>query len=133
MNAELQHALAELLTAMLAAAKDGTTWAKGEIPLLIQERLQYALFERAMMLVGALMLVALGRFLYKTGRLVDQRYEYAKAHNQYVEDDGAIWKAGACALWGLGGFFTIVAILDIAKVIIAPRVYVVDWLTSMIR
>jgi hypothetical protein len=41
MNEELQKQLAEMLAALMRVAQDGSAWAQGQIPMLVQEKILY--------------------------------------------------------------------------------------------
>ncbi len=126
MNEELQKQLAELLASLMNVAKDGAQWAKGEIPLLVQEKIALGRFEESIYFfapaIGACVLAWL--LVKKIGPLE------IKAEPDIPPLFSMIFGGIATVMLVVGagaGFH------DFAMVWFAPRLYIVEWLTSLVK
>lgn len=127
MSEDLQKQLADMLSSLLATASDGAQWAKGEIPLLVAEKILLGRVESTVMLAGSIALAIVLLWLAVTS--------YARASNH---------KGSSYDIWPErpGGFLFIVASIGLcvcsfsliasgryaAMVWFAPRLYIVEWL-----
>lgn len=119
MNPDLQKQLAEMLAKLTDVAGDATAFAKAQIPPLVQEKIAFGrVWESALL---AALLAALVLVLHIAGRAWRENWTgdgfggvmlYALAAGICI---GVIGQAHECLLaW------------------IAPRLYIVEWLTSMV-
>jgi len=120
---ELQKQLAELLRALLANAQDAATWAKAEIPLLVQEKIA---FGRAWETTGLVL------FLVGVGGLA-LAWRKWNAH-QFDDDDDKVGVAVALTFASIVmGTFTGSQLHDTLLVWFAPRLYILEWLIGMVK
>jgi hypothetical protein len=122
MNDELQRQLAEFLKFLLAQAQDATTWAKTQIPPLIEDKIR---FGRVWHSIVALVCLGLASQLWRFVR---------HAWRQIPDDDD--WTLGLVA----GAFgvavavgFALDALRDAVLAWTAPRLYVVEWLVALTK
>lgn len=125
MNPDLQKQLAEMLAKLTDATTGAATWAQTQVGPLVQEKIA---FGRAWETTSLLMAIALAVFL---GYLCKRSWQKAKDDDY----DNPCWPiAGVMTLLGvLGMFFGIADTLQsFLMVWFAPRLYIVEWLKSMV-
>lgn len=121
MDPELLKQLQQLLAQLLANAQDAAAWAKGEIPLLVQEKIA---FGRAW--ETALLVAALGWTIFAVTKIVPW------ARKTSDDTDGLTWLiAGVAIVVGAG--CSAVQIHDALLVWFAPRLYIVEWLFDLVH
>jgi uncharacterized membrane protein len=124
MDPELTKQLQQLLAALLANAQDAATWAKAELPLLVQEKVA---FGRAWNTTILAISVVLGIVVYHA-------YTRWKLHK--FRDDDNKWAActfGVIAPAFVVGIIFLVSLRWTLLAWFAPRLYILEWLIDMIR
>lgn len=124
MNEELVQALTQFLTASLNAVEKGATIAGEQIPLVLQEIVQWQVCWSLVGVIGLISLIAL--MLYFC------RFFYKKS-----ESDGRYSEAGLVSFFfGLGALGCVVplgfALLDLTKALVAPRLVIIEFLQGML-
>lgn len=125
MDPELQKQLQQLLASLLANAQDAATWAKGEIPLLIKEKIAFGrAWETSMLVIFITALVVMYKWPFQKWRT----YNFRETDNKWL----------AAIL-----FITIPSIVLVLLILVvfnstlqvwfAPRLYIVEWLFDLIK
>ena len=135
MNEELQKQLAEMLARLMDVASDGAKWAGQQIPPLVEEKILLGRVELTLVVVVGLIAcpllarVALRKFRLakEIDHLKDERYK--RDEEQTAEALGIASSIGA-VFAGLGAAFTV---HDMLLVWFAPRLYIVDWLRTLVN
>lgn len=130
MSDEAKKALEESLVGMLKAAQDGATWAQGQIPLVLQEKLAFDFWLAA---IWGVLSVAL-LLWYFTG--LRARIARAEAYGGPPSDAEI-----ALAQLVVGGVLSFMALLGLVfeciptalKITLAPRLYILEWARELVR
>ena len=124
MNNELQEALTAFLTKSLDAVEKGVNMAGEQIPLVLQEIIQWQVCWSIVGVIGLLLLIAV--MLYFC------RFFYVKneTENRYSE-------AGIISFFfGLGALACVVplafVLFDLIKALVAPRLVIIEFLKGML-
>lgn len=124
MNEELQEALTQFLTASLNTVEKGATIAGEQIPLVLQEIVQWQICWSVVSVIGLISIIALMlyfcRFFYKKSILVRYSSEAGLA--------SFFLGLGACACVVPLGF----ALFDLTKALVAPRLLILEYLKGML-
>ena len=145
MSEELQAQLAAFLGAMLDAVKSGGERAAGQMPQLVQEKLLYAIVTQVIILVGVtVLLLVVARLLrsqkYRhwvecVGGKKDACGTWRDANGYMADRDGRL--LSRVILWTvwlyLGGIGWLAAATSLLKPLITPRLYIIEWLSSLVR
>lgn len=124
MSEELQKQLAEMLKSLMATAQDATTWAKGEIPLLVKEKIMLGRVEETVYFVVSLLVGAV--ILYYSLKLWKHSWQLTKE-----DADEPVILANI-----IGVILSVVVIYpshNFFTVWFAPRLYIIEWLTSLVK
>jgi hypothetical protein len=129
MNDELQKQLAALLSSLMTVANDGTTWAKGEIPQLVQEQVVFARMEETfyvfLCVVG---FVGFSLLMVRLVRLsMDRKTEYG------LRDLYGLCSCFSGVVVLVAAVFLLFNIHPMLQVWFAPRLYIVEWLHGMVK
>ncbi len=132
---KLSEQLQQTLAALLANAQDAAAWTKGQVPLLVQEKI---LFGRIWSTAMVIMLAALGVWLYGSSK---QFYAVAKAHkdagrhdvDMWLERPGGMLNIGAAILCAVVSCLALEAGRNAALAWFAPRLYIVEWLMEQMH
>lgn len=123
MNEELQQQLAALLQSLLAFSSDAKEFAAQQIPPLVQEKIALGRAEESIYFAGsvaiALVLVWLSLTYWK------------RAWAATVENDAPVIGLNFAGLAG-AFFFSTANLHAMLLVWFAPRLYIVEWLKSMV-
>lgn len=124
MNEELQQALTQFLTASLNAVEKGATIAGEQIPLILQEIVQWQVCRSIVGVIGLLLLIAV--MLYFC------RFFYVKNEpkTHYSE-------AGVISFFlGVGALACVVplgvVLFDLTKALVAPSLVIIEYLKGML-
>lgn len=125
MNEQTQQALNDFVTQAIGAAKAGAAWTAEQSPLLVQEWLRWYLADHA---------ISAGIFLAVLVPLaLVCRSWWRKADWEYGPDEYAagiiVCSIGVCVC-AVGA---VVNGMGVAKVLVAPRVVVIEGLASWLR
>jgi len=128
MSDELQAQLAAFLSAMLDAAKLGGEWATGQIPLLVQDKILYGRVMESLT-------VAMGAGLLLGGALCVRSLV---KHGAFEGDDpfsacAFLSLVGAIIGSGMGTFVFFDNVPDAVQVWLAPRLYIIEWLSGLAK
>lgn len=127
MNDELQKQLAEMLAKLTSTVENSASWMAGQIPPLVQEKILFGRISETLLLlllavVCCVLFVLCRRCVL---RLIDSKY-----------DDEMGWILGT-ALTGGGAVLSLGAfglqLNTTVMVWFAPRLYVVEWLASLVH
>lgn len=120
------------LKSVLEALQSGVTFAKAEIPLLLKEKLAYDFYSTAVEL-GLFLLVAIGLI---TAFVKFLKYDRKRgAFTDYNKEPVASVVTGiAGGLWSIITLIVTFHDLDVLfKISLAPRLYLMEWLVSIIK
>lgn len=145
MNPELQKQLAEMLAKLMDATQNAATWTSGQIPLLVQEKIAYGrASETAWMVVFVVGVVGFGltakrRVPVWTAALADERDMCRTSNRGY--DEAVVNKTVVTFMIACGSLLAAVLCLvaflaninNFMLVWFAPRLYIVEWLRTMIQ
>ena len=133
MEPELQKALVEIVTLL----KDGSLYAanaaRGELPLLVREYLQWGMFANAAYLVLFSVLAVLA---LRAGKFCRQfQYKpFGHGLTSPSEDIGKFFgNVGARLVATLCAIFAFDALLQVFQILVAPRVYLLERLSSLVK
>lgn len=129
MDPELQKQLAALLAKLMDVAQQGATWTADQIPPLIQEKITYGrIREPAYLVVWIVVCLCVWRALPNALALAHESPDLSAR-----EVAGGISTA-ALAVLGVVGFIAALMQVDaVLQVWLAPRLYIVEWLSSLIK
>jgi hypothetical protein len=125
MDPELQKQLQQLLATLLANAQDAATWAKGEIPLLVKEKIAFGrAWDTTFFVLCVLGLITMYRWPLRHWRA----YKFNDKDNKWMAMVLFIMSP-SCVL----GLLALVSLYHTLLVWFAPRLYIVNWLFDLIR
>jgi len=130
MDPKLNEQLQQLLSSLLQNAQDAASWAKGQVPILIQEKIALSRVEESIYMLISFLLVALAIVLIR--KLWAWSAKECK-RNAYEADSyvlGAL--VGTAVIFLIGIIAPLVLNLHgFLSVWIAPRLYIIEWLMSL--
>ena len=125
MDDNLKQQLSELLALLLNSAKDGAMWAKGEIPLLIQEKLTYGLASSLFAIVLCAVLFTAAVYTFCWG--------WRKTNEEGYYGDMGVVMMVLSATFGIPVLICfIIEAQGVLKIWLAPRLYIVEWLSGLV-
>lgn len=125
MDPNLTAQLQQLLAAMLSNVQDGATWAKGQIPLLVQEKIAFGrAWELALLVLLLALLIGMWRGAYPAWKTHDFEDEVSSGMV-------GIFLVALPTLLLI--IFSIEQVHDVLLVWFAPRLYIVEWLVGMTK
>jgi hypothetical protein len=142
MNEELQKQLAEMLAALMRVAQDGSAWAQGQIPMLVQEKILYGRVSMTAWMLLYLAGVVAACVAWPRARRAQAAasadYHQTMNDTKYRFDSGVadrqIFTVIALLALCVGGGICALAALDaidsLVQVWFAPRLYIIDWLRT---
>lgn len=146
MNEQIQKSLAGILTFLQEGMQTGADFASEQIPLFIQEILAWGMYEAALslglwiILFGVIPLVISSRA--KKGNLAKYKhYEDAPKPEQHavaiLSSDQIVWLLTRVII-PYGGLFLLVtkvfnSLMVIGKIIVAPRLYLLEVIQKFIN
>lgn len=136
MSDEAKKALEQFLLSLLEATKEGAYRAAEQIPLVLQEKLRFALFSETIILLFTLAGMVLTVYLFRLiSRRRDERVriEGSAFYRLSGGDLYATGQVGCVALGVLSGVCCMLSIARVAKVLLAPRLYLLEWAMSLMR
>jgi phosphatidylserine synthase len=125
LDPELKKQLQQLLATLLANAQDAATWAKGEIPLLIREKIAFGRAWDTSFLILCIIALAV---MYK--------WPFQKWRSHEFNDNDNKWLAAVLLLilpTIALCIMTLVMLNSTLLVWFAPRLYIVEWLFDLVR
>lgn len=122
MNDNLQRQLAEFLKFLLTQAQDATTWAKTQVPPLVEEKIRFGRVWHSVVVV----LCAAAMWLLM---------KFAKWCWTKLDDNDDWGAASAAAVIGCIVLATVAYdnFHDAVLAWTAPRLYIVQWLIEMVK
>jgi hypothetical protein len=122
MDPALKTQLEQLLAGLLKNTQDAASWAKAELPLLIKEKIA---FGRAF--DTTILVLSVAACYYLIPRMW-------RATHKFVDGDTVIFGTAGCGVASvmLVGL-TLFTLRNTLLVWFAPRLYIVEWLISLIR
>jgi hypothetical protein len=117
---------AELL-AMLRAAKD---FSVEQAPLVVKELLGWAAVSAGIWLIVALALFAFGVLLFKRTNLARKAWKPQHAYEMNPWEPAVVLSA---TLFTTGLSVSVWALREIAYVTVAPRVYLIEYLSDLVK
>lgn len=136
MKEEIMGQVNVLLKEMVELLKQGKQFAEEEIPLVLQEFLTWELTSSIMWVVIGIILFLVARYLPHTWLDKEQKREDDdKFFNRYCPKSMASCVAARVFFIILGIISTCITISNLfttIKIIIAPRVYLIEWANSLI-
>ena len=126
-----------LLKEMVELLKQGKQFAEEEIPLVLQEFLTWGLTNSIMWIVIGIMFFLLGRYLPYAWLKKEQTDEDDdKFFNRYCKDYQSDVVTGwifFMVLGTIGACITIINLFNTIKILIAPRIYLIEWFSDIIN
>lgn len=130
---ELTQTLNAALKTALDGLASGVEFAKGQIPLVLQEKLAYD-FYSALFFLLSFLLLALGAFCWC-------RYAMRQARNSlkdnYGHSDKDEWTFAAwfptCIAWVVSLIGILINADTLINIHFAPRLYIMEWLLKMVK
>lgn len=133
MNDELQRQLAELLKLLIASAQDAAVWAKGEVPVLLWQRIWFGRIRDTVLAVGFAVIA------WRAAAIAKRQYAQAMAtrsdsrYDVWPERPGGLGSIIA-ALAAVGAAVGCVINAEWALMAwVAPQLYIVEWLLTLRR
>lgn len=130
---QLEQTVIDLINKSVSAVEKGADWLSGQIPDVAEQFLRYKLYESIFLTV-----VFFSFFVLVTvvSPLVFRKlYLSAKKRNSFTDPDNFVFPSILIA--GFGNIFaipgTILYLKDIIKLLIAPKVYLIEWASSLVR
>ena len=124
MNEELKTTLAEYLKKLLSLVEQGAQAAAQQVPLIIQEKLRYDLVMESVYLVVVFPLLILCIWWIWRGV------------RNVIENEDPEYYMPNFTVGGVLGVVTLILTLagvgTIVKIVLAPRLYIVEWLKGML-
>lgn len=135
MDPKLTEQLQQMLAGLLASAQDASVWAKGQIPLLVQEkillgRVELTLYVVIGVAVLGIVLPRLVRFCLATGKAC-AKASHSEDMQYFVQSVVSGIASLGCLVLGL--VLTLDNLHELAMAWFAPRLYIVEWLMSQIH
>lgn len=136
----LQQAVVNMINSSVASIDKGVTWLSGQLPDVIQQYLTWKLYYNA--LYGSLFLGFMLLFLVIIPIIAKKNYD--KRFKDYTNNkidwyrrpDPDAYCAMAAASIFLGGvliFPTISYISEVIQILVAPKVYLIEWAANLVR
>lgn len=126
MNDQTKQLLAEYLAKLLKAAEGAAELAADQIPLVIQEKLQYDFWFSVVWTLIGLAGVSFGLAFVRHGLKIQRNNDYWMGKSDEIV---IAWLCGLVCLIPS----SIVAILNLQNAIsisVAPRLYIIEWLRN---
>jgi hypothetical protein len=125
-NPELQKQLADMLAKLTDATTNAATWASGQLPSLVQEKILYGRIEET---VGLLLFTSLCVYMARACQRAVNEAKEANTGDEIV----AGFRSGITGFAAVVSFFFAIYQCDAAVMAwVAPRLYIVEWLKSMV-
>lgn len=131
MNPATLDAFHQFVQQVVSGAQNAATWTVGQAPLVVQEWLQWQQYQALMLIAFSLLGVLLG-VGFARNRLLAMRARIAA--ERYVDTDGYI--AGivlGLVLSAASALELMTVLLTLVKVIVAPRVVVLEKFVDLIK
>ena len=130
---QLEQTVLEVINKSVSAVEKGADWLGGQIPEVAEQFLRYKLYESIFL---TLLFFSLFILVNVVSPLVFRRlYISAKKINPFKAADDFVFSAIIIAAFG--GIFavpaTIINLLDVIKIWVAPKVYLIEWASSLVR
>lgn len=126
MSKELQEQLAHMLSSLLDTANTATAWTKGQLPLLIAEKVRFGVIENALLVIVAAVVFGFAMKLAVAGwREQKEAPDYA--------DDGMPQVVFGGIVAVVSGLFMLLSVRDALLAYFAPRLYIIEWLTALAK
>jgi len=118
----------EQLTEILEMLKNGILLTKEQLPLIIQELLFWKRIEFSMGGVFGIFLLTLSYILYKKARK-----KVINIHDYWEDILSTLAIMGTVAAFIIGVTFTAVYIPLIIKITFAPKIWLIDYISSIVK
>jgi hypothetical protein len=129
MNEKLQEQLTAIVDQLQVAIQTTVDFTAEQLPILLQEILRWGLAKNIILLVISSTLLLLSIHLIK---IFSRIYREGKKKNSY-SDDGAITLIFSSILAVVSTLFIVGNILTIAKILLAPRLYLLEYASSLLK
>lgn len=127
MNDQLQKQLADMLASLTQVTKDGAGWVGNQIPPLVHEKILFGRVNEPAQLILVVV------FFYVMFRCAKACYKKIREDESYNDPTGWILgmagSIGGMLILSIGFCFQLETTL---MVWFAPRLYIVEWLKSMV-
>lgn len=129
MDPELQKQLAAMIAKLLDATQNAATWSSAQVPLLVQEKITYGRIEHTL---GVVICAAIA---YASYHSCQRFFRIAKeASNLSGEEVGGVIAVLASSIGFLVSIAFAIAHLNWALMAwFAPRLFIVEWLSSLVK
>ena len=136
MDEATKQAMNTFVQQMIAAAQNSAQWTADQAPLLVQEWLRWQLYSSVFWAVFGVGLISIGALVIRTSRSWYLAEEAENKTRHYSSDPLPYVAAGVVcgvAPLALGLVVAFVNLSMILKVIIAPRVVVLEKLMTLVK
>ena len=123
MDPQLKAQLEIFLASLISTTERGLTVAEAQIPQVIQEKLLYDSVEALMYTVLCVLLLIATGFLVRYAMFL---------YNTKPSDDVWMISTLVSIITAITGFGLTFNIFTLLKIYLAPRVYILEWLRSML-
>lgn len=133
MDPKLQAVLTEYLTNLLSAIRSGTDFAKEQIPLVIQEKLQYDFWNNVLgmglFLIPPIAVCVVAAWLKRYAPKLPEESRLG-----FDQSDALGMRIAMRLIATLWIIFVLGTWLpDIIKIVLAPRLYIIEWLLIAVK
>lgn len=140
MKEDLKQQLEQFAMKMIVAMESGTDFAAREIPLLVQEWLQWQIISNSILGVTAIFIAALAYRccavwlpnFAKADQSSKPYYSPKEVETNYIANRMVGKMVGSLFAIVIGLGFAVTPLFAAAKAILAPRVVILEWLRGMI-
>lgn len=124
------NALKPLITELVKLVKKGANLAKDELPVIAHQILKFYLWASILWFFFGVTLILLGVFCNL--QLLPHMQAFRDSFSNDVMDSTALWFFGALIGYVSGAIFTISNALDIIKIAVAPRLFLLEYLANFL-
>jgi len=117
----------ELSDALLAVLKQSAAVAQEQLPLVLQEQLRYGFYDTLLGLAFGVCMTVGGIKLFRLASKMKAEKESYERETYFV---GEIF---AASLSVLGGIIGLLEVSSLAQILLAPRVYLLEWAMRLAR
>lgn len=130
MNDELQKALVEVINKTSKGVESGVEFLQRELPEVVQQILWWHAIHSAIFFVLGLMLLL---YLPLKCRSLWQKWSAIEKENPRADVDGYVWGCAACLAGTLLGALMVLLNLTWLKILIAPKLYLIEYAASLVK
>jgi hypothetical protein len=127
MNENLQNTINEALKALLASVQQGAGFVQEQLPTVVQQKLMFDFWE-CLAEIGFAIIFMVGSIYWV--RLCIKMDKASGAYDSLWEAAGYV---PTVVVWGLGLISIPLNVMTAIKILVAPNLYILEWLRGMVR